>query len=260
MTAALNGRQDLIDVLVPDFAVGCRRLTPAPGFLAALQKDNVTPVTSRIAAVDATGLVDSDGKHYDVDVIICATGFDISFRPRFPVIGEHGQDLREKWAKRSKAYHSMFVNGFPNYLIVMGPGSPSAHGALIPSSEHVADYAIKVLHRLQTEPIKTIDVKEECVDELHEHAKEQLKTTAWASTCSSWFKNGKPDGPLDSLHPGGRLHYFSTLQNPRWEDFNYTYSNNRYAHYGNGFTLREVEERDLTWYWATGDRLKLFDY
>ncbi len=36
MTTALNGRQDLIDVLVPDFAVGCRRLTPAPGFLAAL--------------------------------------------------------------------------------------------------------------------------------------------------------------------------------------------------------------------------------
>jgi hypothetical protein len=36
MTSALAGRQDLIDTLVPDFAVGCRRLTPAPGFLAAL--------------------------------------------------------------------------------------------------------------------------------------------------------------------------------------------------------------------------------
>lgn len=36
MTSALEGRQDLIDALVPDFAVGCRRLTPAPGFLAAL--------------------------------------------------------------------------------------------------------------------------------------------------------------------------------------------------------------------------------
>jgi hypothetical protein len=142
----------------------------------------------------------------------------------------------------------------------MGPGSPSAHGALIPSSEHVCDYAMKVLRRLQTEPIKTIEVKAEVVDELAQHAAEQHKTTAWSSTCSSWFKNGKKDGPLDSLHPGGRLHYFSTLIDPRWEDFNYEYSNNRFAHYGNGFTQREVDARDLTWYWATGDRLELFEY
>ncbi|KAH8924303.1 FAD/NAD(P)-binding domain-containing protein [Atractiella rhizophila] len=245
MITALNGRQDLIDILVPDFAVGCRRLTPAPGFLAALQKENVTPVTTGIERVTEKGVMDRNGKEYEVDVIICATGFDISFKPRFPLLGTKGVDLRQVWKDRARAYQSMFVPGFPNYLVVMGPGSPSAHGALIPSTEHVSDYAIKVLHRLQTEPIKTIEVKQDVVDELYEHAQEQLKTTAWASTCSSWFKNGKPDGPLDSLHPGGRLHYFSTLQNPRWEDFNYIYSNNRFAHYGNGFTLREVEERDI---------------
>lgn len=99
----------------------------------------------------------------------------------------------------------------------MGPGSPSAHGPLLGSSENVCDYAIKVLYRLQTEPIRTIDVKPGVVAELSEHAQEQLKTTAWASTCSSWFKNGTKDGPLDSLHPGGRLHYFASLANPRWE-------------------------------------------
>jgi hypothetical protein len=202
-------------------------------------------VTDRIARIDATGIVDTNGKHYDVDIIIAATGFDISFRPKFPLIGRKGVDLRDKWNPRARAYHSMFVDGFPNFMQVMGPGSPSAHGSLLPSTEHVSDYAMKVLHRLQTEPIKTFDVKKEAVDELAEHSQEQLKTTAWASTCSSWFKNGRPDGPLDSLHPGGRLHFFSSLINPRWEDFDYTYSNNRFAHYGNGFTQRELDGRDL---------------
>ncbi|KAI5475877.1 hypothetical protein MNV49_000759 [Pseudohyphozyma bogoriensis] len=260
MKAALNNRQDLIDVLVPDFAVGCRRLTPAPGFLAALQKPNVTPVTTGISHIDETGVVSLDGKHYDSDIIICATGFDISFRPKFPVIGRDNVDLRDKWADRARGYLSMFVDGFPNYITIMGPGSPSAHGPLLASSENVCDYALKVLHRLQTEPIKTIEVKPEAVAELSEHAQEQLKTTAWSSHCSSWFKNGKKDGPLDSLHPGGRLHYFASLANPRWEDFNFEYSNNRFAHYGNGFVLRELEGGDLTWYWASGDRLSLFEY
>ncbi|GAA6022327.1 hypothetical protein JCM10207_003286 [Rhodosporidiobolus poonsookiae] len=259
MVKALNGRQDLIDVLVPDFAVGCRRLTPAPGFLKALQEPNVTAVTDRISKIVENGIITTDGTLHECDTIITATGFDISFRPRFPLIA-NGRDLRDIWAKRSRAYHSMFVPGFPNYLVVMGPGSPSAHGSLLPSTEHVSDYAIQVLRRMQTEPIKAIEVKQEVVDELYAHAQEQLKTTAWSSHCSSWFKNGSVDGPLDSLHPGGRLHFFSTLINPRWEDFNYTYSNNRFAHYGNGFTLREVEGGDLTWYWNSGNRLNLFQY
>ncbi|KAH8913266.1 hypothetical protein BT69DRAFT_1344888 [Atractiella rhizophila] len=71
----------------------------------------------------------------------------------------------EVWKDRASAYQRMFVPVFPNYLgmiphlsfsalrpneivrfIVMGPGSPSAHGltALIPSTEHVSDYTIKV--------------------------------------------------------------------------------------------------------------------
>lgn len=36
MMKALDGRPDLQKALIPDFAVGCRRLTPAPGFLKAL--------------------------------------------------------------------------------------------------------------------------------------------------------------------------------------------------------------------------------
>lgn len=70
--------------------------------------------------------------------------------------------------------------------VVMGPGSPSAHGSLIPSSEQVSEYTVKVLRRMQTEPIKTISVKDEVVDDLFEHAQEQIKTTAWSSSCTSW--------------------------------------------------------------------------
>lgn len=41
--------------------------------------------------------------------------FDVSFRPRFPVIGTDGIDLRDLWATNPQAYLSMFTSGFPNY-------------------------------------------------------------------------------------------------------------------------------------------------
>ena len=39
----------------------------------------------------------ADGIERPVDVVICATGFDEAYKPRFPIIGRHGIDLRDKW-------------------------------------------------------------------------------------------------------------------------------------------------------------------
>jgi cation diffusion facilitator CzcD-associated flavoprotein CzcO len=76
----------LCKALIPNFPVGCRRLTPAPGYLASLTKGNVRVVTDKIIRVITTGIEISTGKAIGVDVLICATGFDLSFRPRFPLI------------------------------------------------------------------------------------------------------------------------------------------------------------------------------
>lgn len=51
--------------------------------------------------------------------------------------------------------------------------------------------------------------------------------------------------PLTSL-------FIENLQNPRWEDYEYTYgyANNRFGYWGNGFTTRELDGRDTTWYYG----------
>lgn len=46
MKETLKNRPDIIENLIPDFGVGCRRPTPGPGFLEALQADNVEAVFS----------------------------------------------------------------------------------------------------------------------------------------------------------------------------------------------------------------------
>ncbi|WWC89323.1 uncharacterized protein L201_004244 [Kwoniella dendrophila CBS 6074] len=244
MQKGLESRPEYYDKLHPTFGVGCRRPTPGPGFLEALTQPNVEAVFSGVDYIDETGLTTNQRDRREFDVIICATGFDVSFKPRFPVIGIDSINLQEQWSKpeNTKAYLSMFTNNFPNYITVLGPGSPSAQGSIIVSIERISDYIIKFLNKFQHETIKTFEINKRCLDELNEHMQEQLKLTVWTDNCSSWFKNGNSQGPVIALHPGGRLHFFALLMDPRWEDFNYTYWNkNRYAYWGNGYTLREVE-------------------
>jgi hypothetical protein len=71
-----------------------------------------------------------------------------------------------------------------------------------------------------TEPILSIEVKPEVEKELWQHYQAQIKQMVWTSHCSSSFKNGNKEGPIDVLHPGSRMHYFACLERPRWEDFN----------------------------------------
>ncbi|KAI8181181.1 hypothetical protein K4K51_002062 [Colletotrichum sp. SAR 10_75] len=42
MKARLSGSNELAEEIIPDFSIGCRRLTPGPGYLEALTADNVS--------------------------------------------------------------------------------------------------------------------------------------------------------------------------------------------------------------------------
>lgn len=73
----LRDRQDIYEALTPDWVPGCRRLTPGPGYLEACVAPNVDYISTGIKRITEDGIETEDGKHRPVDVIICATGFDV---------------------------------------------------------------------------------------------------------------------------------------------------------------------------------------
>lgn len=116
MRSALNNDEKLIKVLIPSFPLSCRRMTPGIDYLESLTKPNARVVTESIARVVPDGLVLDSGEHIVVDAVICATGFDVSFRPRFPIVGRGG-NLQDVWARNlPKAYMSCAVPDMPNYF------------------------------------------------------------------------------------------------------------------------------------------------
>lgn len=121
----------LEEKLIPKWAVGCRRFTAGVGYLEALGKENVEVVYGDVVRVTEKGCVSEDGQEHELDVLICATGFDVSFRPRFPIIGFDGRNLQDEWKDEPQSYFGIAAAGFPNYLTLIGPNTPVGNGPVL---------------------------------------------------------------------------------------------------------------------------------
>jgi cation diffusion facilitator CzcD-associated flavoprotein CzcO len=104
MAEKLGHDERLCKMLIPDFEVGCRRITPGAGYLESFTRSNVHLTQSQIDGIDQSGIRTMDGEYYPLDVIICATGFDVSYCPPFPVVGRDGVELAEKWKDEPESY------------------------------------------------------------------------------------------------------------------------------------------------------------
>lgn len=274
MSTQLNNDPTLTSQLIPDFALGCRRMTPGSGYLQSLTKDNVSVITSSVTKFIEKGVMDETGQEHEVDVVICATGFNASFTPHFEVIGRGGKSLKEEFGEMPKTYLAVTAADFPNlfrmllsspplislrclritadakYVVLLGSNGPVSHGSVLPIFDWHTRYMFSMIHKLQTENIKSFTPKPACVDEFFNYTHELMKRLAWSASCSSWFKMGKKDGPVTAVWAGSRLHYFEVMKDVRWEDYDIEYwGRNRFQFLGNGYTQCELDpEGDAVWY------------
>ena len=114
MTQQLDNDPRLTKKMIPEFALGCRRMTPGSGYLQSLRADNVEVVTESAARLTQDGVVDEAGIEHKVDVVVCATGFDTSFTPHFKIIGRNGANLKEQFGDFPKGYLGVTAANFPN--------------------------------------------------------------------------------------------------------------------------------------------------
>jgi cation diffusion facilitator CzcD-associated flavoprotein CzcO len=120
MKEKLGGDEELANKLTPEYEVGCRRATPGPGYLEAFTRDDCSLVTERIRGIEETGIRTVDGQLYEFDAIVCATGFNVSHRPPWPLIGRGGLTLAEAWEDEPISYLSICAAQFPNFFMFSG--------------------------------------------------------------------------------------------------------------------------------------------
>ena len=81
-----------------------------------------------VTSFTETECVSEDGASHSGEVIICATGFDTSYIPRYPVIGPNGRNMQDEWANYIGSYMGIAASEFPNMFMFLGPHSPVSNG------------------------------------------------------------------------------------------------------------------------------------
>lgn len=185
-----------------------------------------------------------------ISLVVCATGFDVSHQPVYPVIGRNGVSLADKWADEPESYFSLACPEFPNYFIFTGPNAIVGHGSLIEGLGWVAEYIIKWLKKIASEDIKSVAPKQHAVNEFIKYGDEIHKTLVWTGQCRSWYKKNRIDGRVTATFPGSALLFRRMITDIRGEDFEVEYNSpNRFRFMGNGFTEYELDDaNDLAWY------------
>ena len=114
--------------LIPkDHGFGVQRVPLETNYYETYNRDNVRLISLQdepVQRVTATG-IQTEKQHYDVDIIVYATGFDAGIGPytSFEIKGIGGQKLADKWRDGPQTYLGIMTNGFPNLLMPVGPQS-----------------------------------------------------------------------------------------------------------------------------------------
>jgi cyclohexanone monooxygenase len=185
--------------LLPDTAVGCKRLCADSGYFETFNEPHVQLVDLRetpLKGLYADG-VETDGARYEVDAVVFATGFDAmtGALARIDIRGRNGQALTEAWAEGPKSYLGLQVVGFPNLFTVTGPGSPSVLTNMLPSIEQHVRFIGDAIGDLKAEGYATMEAEPEAQEAWVGHVNEVGDATIYP-TCNSWYVGanipGKP--------------------------------------------------------------------
>jgi cation diffusion facilitator CzcD-associated flavoprotein CzcO len=209
--------------LTPRYKLGCKRVVLSDDFYPAFNRSNVSLVTQPISEVTAEGLVTANGKRYDVDAIVFATGFIVTEMEGYMrIVGRDGRVLNEEWdAGGMQAYRGIHVSGYPNLALLMGPNSGLGHSSVLHVMESQMSYILSWLDEL--DKLDTIgscgylDVKPERQRDYNAEVQQKLSKTVWAAGCNSWYLDRQ--GRNSTVFPGLTRDYRKTTAQFHVDDY-----------------------------------------
>ncbi len=203
--------------LTPDYKVGCKRIIINTTLYPALQRSNVALVDSGIAAITPSGVRGCDGVDHPLDVIVLATGFDpTAYMRPMDMRGKDGLSIDQAWEHKVQTYRSLFMPGFPNNFLMLGPNTPIGNYSVIAMSEVQCGYILKVMQAWRRGEFDEIDAKPAAAAWFADYMKAGMARTVWVGGCNSWYLD--PDGdPI--LWPYTWKQWVKEMREPDRADF-----------------------------------------
>ncbi|MXQ75720.1 NAD(P)-binding domain-containing protein [Rhodococcus rhodochrous] len=228
ISAQVDGRQDLIDKLVPDYPPMTRRPVVDNNWYASLTRNNVELVTTPIARMTDTAIVTSDGEARETELVIAAVGFQTE-KYIWPTqyFGLGGVTLEDVWtAQGAQAHLGMTVPGFPNMFMLYGPNSqPVASGAGLPVwfevwTGYIAECIVGMLEKGRASMVIRKDAFDEYNEQLHEEAKKLIYLMPNSAMEKNYYVN--EFGRLQMNAPWNGEKYYELCEKPDESHYDFT--------------------------------------
>jgi len=214
------GSEEAAEGLIPTYTPGCKRILSADSWYSSLRRDDVTLEGSGVESVTDGGVILSDGRAVELDVLIWRTGFVVD-EPlgQMDVIGRGGQSLKALWGNRPRAHLGVTMAGFPNLFLLLGPNSGLGHNSVVIMIEAQIRYVVRALRYAMVRSSEaSLEVQQEAEDAFVAEVNGKQGDKVWASGCQSWYLNAS--GENFSIWPGSTLSYI--LRTARFDPDNYT--------------------------------------
>lgn len=180
---------ELLKKLTPDYEIGCKRLLISNSYYPAMTAANTTLEATALKKIDGETAYGASGRGYDLDVLVCATGFE-AVRPPFAtrIFGTEGISLDEHWDRGMQAYDSIAVNGYPNLFIINGPNTGLGHNSVVYIIEAQVDYILGALDQIEAQNVQVIEAKRDAEEAYMTRLDDRAQGTVWlAGGCKSWY-------------------------------------------------------------------------
>ncbi|KAL2847795.1 hypothetical protein BJY01DRAFT_262907 [Aspergillus pseudoustus] len=210
--------------IVPNFPLGCKRRIFDPGYLDSLHKSTVILRNEGIQEFTEKGIIGSSGTEDEFDIIVLATGFQVSqFLAPMEIKGKRGISLNKQWeeCRGAQAYFGTYVHNFPNLAIIFGPNTFPANNSALFACETQVVYAVKSLFiPILDRRTRIVEVKQPAEEKHTNNIHARLQNTVFAGDCSNWYI-GKY-GRNAASWPAKAANFWFETYFPDWSAFDWT--------------------------------------
>lgn len=217
----LEGREDLIQKVIPRYPPFGKRVLGDAGWYRTLRRENVSLVDMGIERIEAGGIRLQDGNLVEVDAIIFATGFHAG-RMLWPmdIRGRSGASIRDTWGEDNpRAYLGITAPDYPNLFILFGPNTNVGHGgSAIFLAECQMRYTMDLLRAMGERGARVAEVRRDVHDHYNADIDQRLRQLSWSHpSVNTWYKNA--DGRIVTNQPWRLVEYWQLTHSANLDDY-----------------------------------------
>jgi cation diffusion facilitator CzcD-associated flavoprotein CzcO len=174
-----------------------------------------TPITR----FEEKGIRTSDGRLYELDLVVFATGFDAveGNYTRIDIHGKGGKTLTEAWEELGgpTSYLGCTMPGFPNFFMITGPKGPFTN--IVPAIERQVEFVSGLIEcaekEKETNGLPVIEAKAQAEQDYSVLCDELAASSLFWSAQDNWIFGANVPGKKRSLrfYFGGMKSYLARL-------------------------------------------------